>query len=500
MHTDLLTTQDKQYLQDLIVKTGRCDSSPTKKELLGLLGLSLNDFQYELASYNPASFANELLAKLDETHNRKAIGKFLQILLKDSESEHSRRLLSIKQSLIVQNIHIVTGTKGGIGKTLISLATALTYRNLKKNLVALDLNMTNPDLSRILSSYRFEDSTFSDDDGKRSWYQASLDHNFHIIRPSTPYLIRGGASSFWEDVLRVCNMSSADGSADLLVDTSHHIGNLISNRQDIPSHILKLPDLPDDLKLTWIEMVRSILSNPGRQIYIWMFWTSVNLQRAEIDTITTPISEFANQFDDKVTIVHVLNPSALMLPHMKLAPTKDAYQQRIGILQNEIIELRRNTDLDDELIELSIHNRNEEINHLWQKRDQLLEYSDYDIPGLYELGRTREIVNPIPYKNSVNNIDFINLLASVLADSERYVSLQDALRTVLEKLDSHFGGCPANILPITRLNPNLKGYTEVFARQRPPSLEDLSQKLQDIRQDVQRFLPNFVPFASTVTH
>lgn len=492
---------DLETMAQLLVNSGLCENISGKAQVLNFIGVSSGVLSQDISAYNNDSFSVNLISALNEKEDRIALSRLLDLIEKKLPNEKFN-IYSLRATLVSQNIHIITGTKGGIGKTLVALAIAchyyFAYSSYKKRLLAVDLNTTNPDLSRILSFYKNKNtSTQTDKDGMRSWVTASIDDIVHVTRPTDPHHIRGGASSFWDDVLRVCDRHKDVSDIDLLIDTSQHIANLVFGRQDITSDIKSHLSMPRDLAIPWETSVKNILQHSGRTIYIWVFWTWANFQDTEIDNITTPITRFNNTFGNRVSIIHVFNPSALLSPQIQFPPTKTAYRELIKQLYSDIERLKKETELDHGLTKMVIKNREDELNNAWEKHNALADYDDFEIPGLRELAREVEIVPPLPYLDKIGfkkntPIDFRNLIANVFNGSLS-ISSEDVFTQLHDILYFHLKGCPSNILPISTLDPDLKGYTEIFAKTRPASLPELKEKISKIVEDIERFVPYFAP-------
>lgn len=506
MPKPLLTTEEKNLMSQLLSDAGYCEDIANKNMLLKQLELPTSFLPNDLTLYNNETFAQTLVYKLDAVENRSALIKLTE-LIEDKLPNEKYNINKLRKALVSQNIHIITGTKGGIGKTLTGLAVAcnyfFNYTLTQKQLLAVDLNTTNPDLFRILSFYHDQKlGNLPDPDGTRSWYTVSLNNAIYATRPSDPHHIRGGAASFWDDILRVATRYENRKDMDILVDTSQHAANLVFGRKDISEPLRNHDQMPRDLAMQWEDIIWELLKETGRIIYIWVFWTWANFQDSEIDNITTPLTRFNNTFGDRINIVHVLNPSALMLPQIKFAPTKGVYRELIEKLDGDIATLQmqiKRGELDLNLADKLIKNRKSERDDAWDSYEKLAKYSDFEIPGLSDLARKESVVLPIPYidrtpspKKGETALDFKNLIAETFnkgPNNRPEVIFKELHRSLSDEL----GGCPSNILPISTVDPDLKGYTEIFTRTRPTTFDELKEKIQEIVIDVEHFMPHLSP-------
>ncbi|MCL4280012.1 MAG: hypothetical protein KJZ60_10110, partial [Ignavibacteriaceae bacterium] len=148
-----------------------------------------------------------------------------------------------------------------------------------------------------------------------------------------------------------------------------------------------------------------------------------------------------------------------------------------------------------------------QIEIIWRQVERLPEHApDHAIPGLFEISRMLNIVPPIPYavaEEGLNIYTFSEIKklfsageSAAIDSSHPNLGEIERYQTLYKNLNHYCGGRPSNILAVCTLSPDLKGYTELFARNRPNTINDLANKLSEVIVDIQRFLPHLVPMNS----
>jgi hypothetical protein len=152
---------------------------------------------------------------------------------------------------MARKIHIITGTKGGIGKTMCSLSATWYALTIKRNPVAVDVNWHNPDYSKILS--------MGGDAAQQNRYRVTWQGSgFTVDRPTQAYVIpEGSAVSVWNFIIE----SAKRNHPYVVVDTGLHPLNLIQ---------LKTPEIESVLT----NLLDLRLQIDGKiEIYLWFLWT-----------------------------------------------------------------------------------------------------------------------------------------------------------------------------------------------------------------------------------
>ena len=380
--------------------------------------------------------------------------EYLQRLI-DDECQQDQR------SQDKQRIHIITGNKGGVGKTLISLAIACYYNsNGSRPLLAADLNTTNADLHSILSRFQIPSN-----DPYISGYDLFKVTDFvFTLRPNEPYEIKGGASSFWDEVKIIQQRSSPVADFDIVVDTSQNVANLVTSksgfklsdfRRDFPKVDAAFEKyMPSSYLSAWEDSL-SFLASSNKEIFVWIIWTWASFQDSVRSVFSDALRSLAGT--NKVNVVHVLNPSALINPRGGVLPT---FKNYIRWIEKKAIEKERaKKDFRNNLatLERVTEEADKAIQWFQERLQELPDSEEHAVAGLHDLMKL-PATGPIPYKRKNGNgktfeIDVVKVLKSVSP-----VKPIDSFRKLYEGFID-YGGRPNNILCITKHNPKLRGYT-----------------------------------------
>lgn len=177
----------------------------------------------------------EFISRIKSAHTSKAVSsvaqfkEYLKDYLRDIDTEkivsqvegynQNQQTLGAIRSLRKRNIHLLTGGKGGIGKTLVSLSVITSYSlDSAKKILGIDVNTMNTDLFRLLS---FQQPSRLD-----SWRLSVTSANQTLVaRPMNPYVLPNGSKGFWKKILDIIKRPQFE-EFDLLIDTNLHISNL----------------------------------------------------------------------------------------------------------------------------------------------------------------------------------------------------------------------------------------------------------------------------------
>lgn len=418
-----------------------------------------------------------------------------------SDTQYLQRLINDKcrnqGSQDKQRIHIITGNKGGVGKTLISLALACYYNSSgSRPLLAADLNTTNADLHSILSRFQIPNGYHL-----IPGYDLFPVTDFvYTLRPHEPYEIKGGASSFWGEVKTIQQKSSSVADFDLVIDTSQNVANLVTGksgfklsdfRRDFPKVDAAFEKyIPSSYLSTWEDSL-SFLTSSNMDIFVWIIWTWASFQ----DSVRSVFSDALWRLNEtnKVNVVHVLNPSALINPRGGVLPT---FKNYIRWIEKKAIEKERaKKDFRNNLatLERVTEEADKAIQWFQERLQELPDSEEHAVAGLHDLMKL-PATGPIPYKRKNGNgktfeIDVVKVLKSVSP-----VKPIDSFRKLYEGFID-YGGRPNNILCITKHNPKLRGYTELFCVEeyRPQSFDELSKKIDGITKDIAHFMKTLTP-------
>lgn len=481
----ILEKDEVVVLANLLESTGRCASSE-RNMLLGELGLDANYFQNDIFQHNPRGFCYTLVSQLSKNEDKEALLQIVFMIQQANTLADDVTLRSIQSKIREQRVYIIASAKGGVGKTLSGLAVASLYNNgtLQRSLLTIDTNTTNPDLSRILSGFKREDDPLTLEHAS-AWQWASVSDKLQLVWRDDQYLIKGGANSFWSGLVEVIDFEPYKNSNfDILVDTNLHVPNLVRQRQDLlklPTDILR--QLPLDLSEELEQLIRKVIEAPGRVIYIWIFWTWASLH--EMELISNDLNTLKRMGQGKINFVHVLNPSALMLPNIGTPPTRTQYREKIERWQTDMMELEASSLFSDDFERKTriIQNIEENINYAWETIDKLPRHIPYAVPGMANL-KLEPTVRPINFGDFEHTIakEYVELTNTNSSTQEVFMELYD-------KIVKRWNGRPSNIFPISTHDPQLVGYTDMFARNAPDSFEKLTYQLESIVADMEHYLP-----------
>lgn len=201
-------------------------------------------------------------------------------------------------------VHILTGCKGGVGKTLCALSAINHYQQV----LAVDLNTSNADLSRILWMQRqpeamdVQANTGRDGPSTSRFAVLPFRANWgYVMRPIDPFVIPFGALGFWLQVIHGLAFSRTTPVA--IIDTHLHPANLIPGSGEQRSEV--------------VACIQALLEGGVDRCFVWIIWTLAAMSR----TPGTPhdlvaIGDMIKQLPEKLakcfTLIHVLNPYAVV--------------------------------------------------------------------------------------------------------------------------------------------------------------------------------------------
>lgn len=199
-------------------------------------------------------------------------------------------VLAIRK-MAVERIIIVTGSKGGGGKTPVSLALTILLEELNIQVLACDFNFNNADLFSILQGSEVEDRVKSDDLQPKEYGE----DQFWKLRDNlwlTPwnFVVKTGMPSttqMWKKISDLCKFRYMDFEPKVLVlDTNLTLPLICPPLTDIA----ELPQLPP--------------------VEVWHMWSpSITLQIGEQDRFSTAISilnRLSKGFEERLH--HVFSP------------------------------------------------------------------------------------------------------------------------------------------------------------------------------------------------
>lgn len=203
-------------------------------------------------------------------------------------------------------IHILVGSKGGIGKTRCSISICKFYIKNNATPYLLDLNIMNQDLFDIFSGenenlqsndFIIEKSNFLDNDIKKNYFN---------IKRINPYRLFNGTFEIWEIIHKIYEFAIQKNTNNnvLIIDTNLSLINIIPDKDEI-DHRYK--ELFSNLKL-----------HNNFNLFIWNIWSIIdfitiekkdNLNFSKIEkNIITFFKSCNIRFDLNSNLINVLNP------------------------------------------------------------------------------------------------------------------------------------------------------------------------------------------------
>ena len=465
----LLHLDDRQLLWDMLARSHRISTAEDRQALLAKIGV--NTGYIDIAGTN-VTFATNLVSQLNHNGHRQALIKLVNELAKDrtnaKDITHLIRLL--KWSTYNENLenyrssakalHILSSGKGGVGKTLIALASICgSAVDLGHNLLGVDLNTMNPDLFRLLSFESF---------GQLQWERSSVDwmHDFlnnqeledgtidwenqlsivNLIQQSNPFILPKGIQGFWLRIIEGIGLDPAFQDYEIFVDTNLNILNLFSDT----------------------ETIHRLLRTYNNKIYVWIFWTWASIHDG--GRIARTLTVAKREFGENLQFVHVLNPSALLSPRVDISNEVNNLTHLRKAIEalGPIKSMNPVSEMASTLYELLI--QQEKI--VFDEIDKITNPAEYEIGGLLELTNA-------PSTESISHDTFISILEDIAPftlDGEQFIEFYVALDNQR----------PLNVLPISTHDPELRGYTEDpdFGQ----NIRQIYHKMVNIRKDIVPFL------------
>jgi hypothetical protein len=327
-------------------------------------------------------------------------------------------------------MHIFTGAKGGVGKTLLALSAAVTHLNHGRVLL-IDLNWENADLSRIM---RLHQPPAPSPDSKFR-HNFICDRQGLVMSPLYSHTLPSAALGFWES-LRQALRESRDVhqfSPDfILVDTGLHFASLL--RQTSWGTIARVTK----------RIATLVRENQIAQLNLWYIWTFASMVEewgdlAYIDTVLNYFGRHLENdyFDIARNVIHVLNPYAL-------------YPQVVGNQQ----EIRFFSKL-----------ANAQAG-----------------PGII-------YKHPKGGARRRGEIDLFDFVMTVRGEFDRQKRPMKLIEDVGEGLLKRCGDKrPYNLFPIPLYDPNVVGFTDGFVQDPPGHINDVGKVIGVITAYIQKYI------------
>lgn len=208
-------------------------------------------------------------------------------------------------------IHLFTGGKGGVGKTLVALCAAAYFLSWRGRTLVVDLNFNNYDLFMVLKRLAADmQGNLAQDD----FMLVPIAENSLLVVPdftvAKNFQLPLGIAGFYNDYLnKVLGLPAVQTLAPrvCLVDTGFHIANLA------------LPGNPTGDE-SWLGQDANGQRLPNflatNKLLIWFVWSLGAWERPkETEIILNAVAQIKTlglgQFDEDLNLRHVFNPFAL---------------------------------------------------------------------------------------------------------------------------------------------------------------------------------------------
>lgn len=364
------------------------------------------------------------------------------------------------------NVHIVTSVKGGVGKTLLCIATMSSYivRDVNgRSILGIDLNSMNTDLFRSLAT----DHNPKRLKGASNWIKSKIrdGHPSTVVRRNEPYVLLNGAAEFWGQLSELLNHDEFS-DCDFIVDTNLHLTNLITGSTEPHNYLNTILD-----------------ENEDRIIHIWILWTFASLRYPDdiVKGLTFFTNRISKQFSNRVRFVHVLNPSALVPPHVDLNTHIEAWY---AYKQTEDRLAETNLLLSDTRLKEALERaRREYLNILHEALQEKLSTPPEPIP--YPFQGLKKLIQETTV-NSIAYEEFMRKIGHLIADQVLRRPVENIFDEIYEQSFKDRGR-PQNLLPISTHDPSMRGYTEVIDYE-TRTFDDIYNRVKNIEDDVWTFL------------
>jgi hypothetical protein len=437
---------------------------------------------------------------------------FAKWIIQDQEITYSENNKHVPKEL-----HILTGGKGGVGKTLLSLSSTLAQLSLDKKVLCIDLNWENGDFSRILQLDKGLIPVKSD--GAITYSIGEIiPFRCLIARPDVQHTLPDAALGFWDsirDVLRICYDRQFDPDC-IVVDTGLHCSSLIKQTSSgTIGRVLK--------RINTLLEVNSI-----SHLNIWYVWTLASLHQKSSDPYN--IIRFAKLFENgldhsifsiKKNFIQVVNPYALSFSsHSKesnitlireVLNNTSRYKKLINLIEQSIQSgidydscFNRFYDLREEQSSKNfpVQNRdNKVIDSDLITFNDLIDKARWDIDDAYNLYNTFSNTNNLNIDSLTDlanaqvgdGIDistFVDIAQNVFqSEQSESIMITDQMRdlgkAVLFQTDHKR---PQNLFLIPMYDPEVVGFTDRFIHTTPQSINDISRVINKIIEYIGKYL------------
>jgi hypothetical protein len=333
-------------------------------------------------------------------------------------------------------LHMFTSSKGGVGKTLCAMCTAITSLE-RHNVLCIDLNWENPDLSRMLRL------GISPERGDKFAFAKIPGQDGLILTPTIPFTIVNGAIGVWtsiDDAIQESKIEHNFFPDVVIVDTGLHFANLI--KRTSPNTTQRVLN-----KINALAKQHEIES-----LKIWFIWTLASMFGNEhVPYIQSTLILFkegleGHFFETANSFINVLNPYALY-PE---AGYLEVLRNQIGALDKGFSSMEK-------------------------------------LPFTMQLANLPTVTNSIELDEFIRDVVKKFEMSTGKKPAKRKDLFDSLAKIILERYDNQR---PRNIFPIPLYDSKVVGLTDSFAKDNPTTLQKIGENVSSITPFIRKYIEN----------
>lgn len=204
------------------------------------------------------------------------------------------------------NVHLITGSKGGVGKTSVSTSIIASYVNRGEKVLVIEANSNNIDMTEIISEFTFTEIV----ERSNEHYYNSLYHytqifdnqgSYLMIRQN-PYDILDSINEFLEMIDEGKKFARMHGINDIIIDTNLSFENLIAEKYLSVNDYVDEKDYNRYLKN--IKRFFNRLNDEDESIrkdteaFIWCIWSNNDFERIRSSVLDQNLKNAMHRFEE----------------------------------------------------------------------------------------------------------------------------------------------------------------------------------------------------------
>lgn len=333
-------------------------------------------------------------------------------------------------------LHMFTSSKGGVGKTLCSMCTAITSLE-KSRVLCIDLNWENPDLSRMLRL------GITAERGDKFAFARIPGQDGLILTPTYPFTIVNGAIGVWtsvDDAIREAKVEHNFYPEVVIVDTGLHFANLIKRTS------------PDTIKRVLKKLNALADQHEISSLKIWFIWTLAamfgndHIPHIQSTLILLREGLKGHYFETANSFINVLNPYALY-PE---AGYLQVLRNQIGALDKKFSSMER-------------------------------------LPFTMQLANLQTVTNSIELDEFIRDVVKQFEMRTGKKPAKRKDLFDSLAKIILERYNNQR---PRNIFPIPLYDSKVVGLTDSFAKDNPTTLKTIGDNVGSISPFIKKYIDN----------